>query len=161
MEISHQISGERELEDSILDLSNSFPFGDIQVDDHMRDELYGYLPQDESEAVIMIDKFFTKVGWLYNFVPKRALLEMVHTVYDPSVPTLHPHRLAIVYGVFALNVLVDQFPRPSWRKSNTYRQLACAALAAETVFGVNATLATVQALCLLSLWYQLASESGK
>jgi hypothetical protein len=161
MAISSQDSGGEELEDGVLDLCHNFPFGDIQVNDHMRDELYGYLPQDESEAIIMVERFFTNVGWLYNFVPKKSLLEMVCMIYDPSASALHPHRLAIIYGVFALNVLVDQFPRPSWRRSNTYRQLSCAALGAETIFGANATLATVQALCLLSLWYQLASESGE
>ena len=161
MVIPSQDSGEGEPEDGVSDLCHNFPFGDIQINDHMRDELYGYLPQDESEAIIMVERFFTNVGWLYNFVPKKSLLEMVRILYDPSAPALHPHRLAIIYGIFALNVLVDQFPRPSWRRSNTYRQLLCAALGAETIFGANATLATVQALSLLSLWYQLASESGE
>ena len=126
----------------------------------MREEIYAYFPE-ESEALIMIDCYFKNVGWLYNFVPKKNLLEMIRILYDPSAPALHPHRVAILYAVFALNVLVDQFPRPSWRNSTTYRQLACAALGAETIFGANSTLATVQALCLLSLWYQLASESGE
>lgn len=151
---------EGELENGILDLCHNFPFGDLQVDDRLRDEIYAYLPQDESEAIILVECYFKNVAWLYNFVPKKNLLEMVHTLYDPSAPPLHPHRVAILYAVFALNVLVDQFPRPSWRKSSTYRQLACAALGAETIFGANATLATVQAMCLLSLWYQLAFESG-
>lgn len=62
---------EGELENGILDLCHNFPFGDLQVDDRMRDEIYAYLPQDESEAIILVECYFKNVAWLYNFVPKK------------------------------------------------------------------------------------------
>jgi hypothetical protein len=110
--------------------------------------------------MIVIERFFLNVGWLYNFVPKRRLENIVQTLYDRSPPQLSAHRLAIFYMIMALNALVDQHPRPNGMSSNAYCQLARAALGVDTIFGTNATLATVQALGLLSLWYQLSDESG-
>jgi hypothetical protein len=143
-----------------LRLCNNFPFGTTPVNEHAKDELYSFIPADESEAMIVIERFFLNVGWLYNFVPKISLESIVRTLYDRNPPQLSAHRLAIFYMIMALNALVDQHPRPNGMSSNAYCQLARAALGVDTIFGANATLATVQALGLLSLWYQLADESG-
>ncbi|CAG7847734.1 SubName: Full=Uncharacterized protein {ECO:0000313/EMBL:CCA67892.1} [Serendipita indica DSM 11827] len=156
---AHQNS-EWELDKHILDLCHNFPFGNLLIHDKSKEELYNYVPQDEADAHLLVDRFFNSVGWLYNFVPRQKLHEMVQSMYDPSMQIIGPHKLAVVYMIFALNVLVDQDPKPEWRSSHTYSQLARACLGVETVFGTNATLATVQALSLLSLWYQLADDSG-
>lgn len=155
-----QSTNGQETDDIYLQLCNNFPFGTTPVNEHAKDELYNFIPADESEAIIVIERFFLNIGWLYNFVPKRSLESIVRTLYDRSGPQLSAHRLAIFYMTMALNALVDQHPRPKGMSSNTYCQLARAALGVDTIFGANATLATVQALGLLSLWYQLADESG-
>ncbi|KAG8876521.1 hypothetical protein FS842_006006 [Serendipita sp. 407] len=157
---THQYYDNVNVEPNILDLCLNFPFGTIPVDEHAKEELYGYLPSEESDAILLVERFFVNVGWLYNFVPRPRLLSMVRTLYDPSVAPLAPHRLAIIFAVFALTTLVDQHPRPVWRSSHTYSLLARAALGVESIFGTTATLATVQALSLLSLWYQLSDDSG-
>lgn len=149
-----------DVDDGFLQLCSNFPFGTTPVDEHTKEELYNYLPADESEAMIVIDRFFLNVGWLYNFVPKKRLQSIVQTLYDRNVTQGSSHLLAIFYMVMALNALVDQHPRPNGMSSNVYCQLARAALGVDTIFGANATLATVQALSLLSLWYQLSDESG-
>ncbi|PVG01914.1 hypothetical protein CPB86DRAFT_870615 [Serendipita vermifera] len=153
-----QPSVEQEVEESILDLCNNFPFGTVQGLDAIKDKLYNYLPQEESEAMFFVERFFQDVGWLYNFVPKKGLDEMVRILYDPSAPALPAHRLAIIFMVFALTTWADPHPKPQWHSTYVYSQLARAALGAESVFGTTATLATVQALCLLSLWYQLLDD---
>jgi len=154
-----QSTNGQEADEVYLQLCNNFPFGTSPVNEHTKDELYSFIPADESEAMIVIERFFLNVGWLYNFVPKRRLESIVQTLYDRSAPQLSAHRLAIFYMIMALNALVDQHPRPNGMSSNAYCQLARAALGVDTIFGANATLATVQALGLLSLWYQLSDES--
>jgi hypothetical protein len=156
---TQSINGQ-ETDEVYLRLCNNFPFGTTPVNEHAKDELYSFIPADETEAMIVIERFFLNVGWLYNLVPKRSLESIVRTLYDRNSLQLSAHRLAIFYMIMALNALVDQYPRPNGMSSHAYCQLARAALGVETIFGSNATLATVQALGLLSLWYQLADESG-
>lgn len=149
------------LYDGLLNLCNSFPFGTAPVDECAKQELYKYIPVDEPEAMACVNRFFLNVGWLYNFVPKKRLETLVENLYDPNCQRPSPHRLAIFYMVMALGTLVEPNPPETELSSNTYCQLARAALGVETIFGANATLATVQALSLLALWYQLSDESGE
>jgi hypothetical protein len=174
-----------ELPKNLFEICQNFPFGNIVADERTRDLLFGYLPSEESEANLFVERFFLNIGWLYNIVPKKRLTDMIKVLYDPTMPphalgmgiggmsgvgdnsqnaqgasALSSHRMAIIYMVFALNTLVDQQPRPGWHSTNTYSELARAALGMDTIFGTNATLATVQALALLSLWYQLSDDSG-
>jgi len=80
-----------------------------------RDMIYSYLPQEQEEACLLVERFFLNLGWLYNFTPKRQLEDWIRTCYDPASPTpLHPHRLAVMYMVFALNTLIDAHPSQSW-----------------------------------------------
>lgn len=152
---------EMDLPLDLMNICNGFPFGNVLIDDLTREKLYSFLPLDEAEAYICVDRYFLNIAWLYNFVPIKVLKELVRLAYDPSAEQISPHRLAILYLVFALNTLIDEHPRPGWLPSHTYSELGRAALGVENVFGNNATLSTVQALALLSYWYQLADDSGR
>lgn len=80
-----------------------------------RDMIYSYLPQEQDEASLLVERFFLNIGWLYNFTPKRQLEDWIRIYYDPASPTpLHPHRLGVMYMVFALNTLIDAHPSQSW-----------------------------------------------
>lgn len=80
-----------------------------------RDVIYSYLPQEQDEATLLVERFFLNIGWLYNFTPKRQLEDWIRIIYDPASPTpLHPHRLGVMYMVFALNTLIDAHPSQSW-----------------------------------------------
>jgi len=80
-----------------------------------RDGIYSYLPQEQDEATLLVERYFLNIGWLYNFTPKRQLEDWIRICYDPTSPTpLHPHRLAVMYMVFALNTLIDAHPSQSW-----------------------------------------------
>lgn len=80
-----------------------------------REIIYSYLPQEPEEASLLVERFFLNIGWLYNFTPKRQLEDWIRIYYDPASPTpLHPHRLAVMYMVFALNTLIDAHPSQSW-----------------------------------------------
>ena len=77
--------------------------------------IYSYLPQDQDEALLLVERYFLNIGWLYNFTPKRQLENWIQIYYDVASPApLHPHRLAVIYLVFALNTLIDAHPSQSW-----------------------------------------------
>lgn len=79
-----------------------------------RDLIYSYLPQEQEEALLLVGRYFLNIGWLYNFTPKHQLENWIQIYYDPSSPApLHPHRLAVIYMVYALNVLIDAHPSQS------------------------------------------------
>lgn len=79
-----------------------------------REIIYSYLPQEQEEASLLVERFFLNIGWLYNFTPKRQLEDWIRIHYDPVSPApLHPHRLAVLYMVFALNTLIDVHPSQS------------------------------------------------
>jgi hypothetical protein len=76
-----------------------------------REMIYSYLPQEPEETSLLVERFFLNIGWLYNFTPKRELADWIRIVYDQASPApLHPHRLAVLYMVFALNTLIDAHP---------------------------------------------------
>lgn len=79
-----------------------------------RDLIYSYLPQEQEEALLLVERYFLNIGWLYNFTPKRQLENWIRIYYDPASPApLHPHRLAVIYMVYALNTLIDAHPSQS------------------------------------------------
>lgn len=114
-------------------MCHAFPFGNVIAEERTRweqtslainiatiltllhrDMIYSLLPQEQEEASLLIERFFLNIGWLYNFTPQRQLEEWIRTHYDPVSPApLHPHRLAVIYMVFALNTLIDAHPSQS------------------------------------------------
>jgi hypothetical protein len=91
-----------------------------------RELIYSYLPQEQEEAILLVERFFLNIGWLYNFTPKRQLEAWILIYYDPaSAAPLHPHRLAVLYMVFALNVLIDAHPSQSWFAPAAISILVC------------------------------------
>ncbi|KAJ6573398.1 hypothetical protein DFH09DRAFT_1457350 [Mycena vulgaris] len=117
-------------------------------------QLFVRLPS-KLRASQLCEAYFENGCWSGTPIMRDELVELLAQVYSSFSapdPACSVHQVAVLYGVFALGALVDlTLPRYNV-ESEYYFDLCRAALSVRSVFD-DPTMATIQALVLVSVFY--------
>ncbi|KAK7053433.1 hypothetical protein VNI00_004059 [Paramarasmius palmivorus] len=145
----------------IAQLSNSFPFrsGAAWDIDQCMERLISYLPQ-KLRAWSLCETYLGQECWTSKIISREELIDdILGPVYryvdqqdeDQDLP-VSPHRLAVLFFVFALGALVDLTIPPHSVEAENYFELARACLSLRSVFGLP-EIGTVQGLALAAMYH--------
>ncbi|KAI6106042.1 fungal-specific transcription factor domain-containing protein [Pisolithus croceorrhizus] len=115
-----------------------------------------HLPSEE-RALYLTETYVEQASWLFQSVSKdQILLELLpaHYVNGASHVTQtgnNPHRLGLLFLVFAIGALLDPNQEPENVEADRYHQAARAAICLQSVME-KPSLETIQALHLLSVY---------
>ncbi|OSD07208.1 hypothetical protein PYCCODRAFT_1463504 [Trametes coccinea BRFM310] len=154
----------------ILQVSDKFPAPSaitFELNPDLRQRIVEMLPP-QAEARYLLEQAAEHAAWHENSDGSDGVPNMVHSVYNCSVSTLHPHRLSYFLIILALGVCVDQRrSHQSWvRDAERYHSLARAALCENSVIdepsvdAINSLFYMTRYLVLFSVEKKDAVEYG-
>ncbi|KAG6813503.1 hypothetical protein H0H92_010528 [Tricholoma furcatifolium] len=161
-----------EMSSEISQLSNTFPFGgrdSSESVDKSLDLLFGYLPS-QPRAWSLCETYMEHGLWAFRPIKRDEIIdEILSPVYkslkerqatdSPGPHTISPHKLAVLFLVFAIGALVDLTLEPHSSESDTYYHLSRACLSLRSVFE-SPEITTVQAVSLLAAFHNLGGTSN-
>ncbi|KAF9452456.1 hypothetical protein P691DRAFT_697077 [Macrolepiota fuliginosa MF-IS2] len=148
-------------------LATSFPLGAEADLDSTLDLLYSYLPE-QPRAWTLCETYLEQAAWTFRPVKRD---EIINDILAPtyralkakqvegytSLQGISPHKLAVLYLVFALGTLVDLTIEPYSKEAEMYYDLSRACLALRSVSD-SPELATVQAVLLMASYHGMGSK---
>ncbi|PPQ64700.1 hypothetical protein CVT24_008327 [Panaeolus cyanescens] len=147
----------------IARLSSLFPFGGECTDfEHQLELLLGNLPV-EPRAWSLCETYYEQAAWAFRPIKRDEFIdEILSPIYKSlkdreSAALVSPHKLAVMYLVFALGALVDLTLDPYNKEADTYYQLSRASLSLRSVFD-SPEIATVQAVVLMASYHGMAGR---
>ncbi|KIY68323.1 hypothetical protein CYLTODRAFT_421738 [Cylindrobasidium torrendii FP15055 ss-10] len=152
----------RHIETEIIRLSHAFPLAINQVDkaNHaVRSYIRGILPL-RAEAEHLWLQVRLNAHWQYNPSPDDTFFPvLLDQCYLSPIEEVCPRRLALLFMILAVGVLVDLRRQPYSPVAETYHTVARAALSEVSVME-DTDLNTVQAL-FYEVWYLLMFSDNK
>ncbi|KAG6335793.1 hypothetical protein ID866_3289 [Astraeus odoratus] len=154
-----------ELPNEISALSQAFPFNSTSSISAWN--LKRYLPSQD-RATYLAETYLEQAGWLFRSVTKdQVMKELLPLYYSNGIANLskeetNPHKLGLVFLIFAIGALVDLQQVPQNAEAEHFHQLARAAICVQSVME-KPSLETIQALHLLSIYNAVSGNelSGK
>ncbi|KAJ6538585.1 fungal-specific transcription factor domain-containing protein [Mycena sp. CBHHK59/15] len=153
----------------IARLSNSFPFSAGGPPGRALDLLFEYLPE-QPRAWSLCETYMEQCAWQFRPINReemiddfltpiyKAVRERRNWTSDADYPhTLSPHRMAVLFMLFALGALVDLTLEPHNLESQHYYHASRACLALRSVFD-SPEMATVQAVLLMSSYHNMGGR---
>lgn len=153
----------------VAHLSNSFPFGTGGTwnTEKSLDIIYSLLPC-QPRAWTLVETYMEHASWLFRPIKREELInDILSPVYkylkerqDPISDASHyvsPHKLAVLFMIFALGALVDLTLPPYSAEAESYFHLSRAALSLRSVFD-SPEMATVQAIVLMASYHSLGGR---
>ncbi|KAJ7283756.1 fungal-specific transcription factor domain-containing protein [Mycena rebaudengoi] len=153
----------------IARLSNSFPFSSGGPPGRALDLLFEYLPE-QPRAWSLCETYMEQCAWQFRPINREELIDDLLTPCykslrerrnwnsDADFPhTVSPHKIAVLFMLFALGALVDLTLDPNSIESDHYYHASRAALALRSVFD-SPEMATVQAVLLMSSYHQIGAR---
>ncbi|KAF8165443.1 fungal-specific transcription factor domain-containing protein [Crassisporium funariophilum] len=148
-------------------LSAGFPFGSYGNPEHAMEILINHLPPEE-RAWSLCETYLEQAAWAFRVIKRDELIdEILSPVYKVVKErqqtgtslsyTLSPHKLAVLYLVFALGALVDLTLEPFNREAELYHHLSRGCLSLRSVFD-SPELSTVQAITLMATYHGMAGR---
>lgn len=151
----------------IARLSAAFPFG---ADGNMEkglDLLFEYLPS-QPRAWSLCETYMEQAAWSFRPIKRDEIIDdILSPVYkivkekqflgSTNDGAISPHRLAVLFLVFALGALVDLTLEPQSNEAENYYHLSCACLSLRSVFD-SPEIATVQAVLLMAAYHGMAGK---
>ncbi|GLB33705.1 putative fungal specific transcription factor [Lyophyllum shimeji] len=139
-------------------LSNAFPFGVGGNSDKGMDILFDSLPP-QPRAWSLCETYLEHATWMFRPIKRDELVDdILIPIYkslkarranESSEPDeISPHKLAVLFLVFAIGALVDLTLEPYNAESEKYYHLSMACLSLRSVFE-SPEISTVQAVVLL------------
>lgn len=121
-----------------------------------------HLPTEE-RARYLTETYVEQASWLFQSVSKdQILLELLPAYYVNGASRVtptgnNPHRLGLLFLVFAIGALLDPNQEPGNVEADCYHQVARAAICLQSVME-KPSLETIQALHLLSVYNALSGN---
>ncbi|RDB22452.1 putative transcriptional regulatory protein C1F7.11c [Hypsizygus marmoreus] len=151
----------------IARLSNEFPFGADRHADKAMDLLFEYLPS-QPRAWSLCETYMEHASWAFRPMKRDEIIDDVLMPIYKSMKerqaegwtgphTISPHRLAVLFLVFALGALVDLTLEPFNAESETYYQLSKASISLRSIFE-SPEVASVQAVILMAAYHGLGGK---
>ncbi|KAF7331836.1 Clathrin-coated vesicle protein [Mycena kentingensis (nom. inval.)] len=153
----------------IARLSNSFPFSACGPPGRALDLLFEYLPE-QPRAWALCETYMEQCTWQFRPISREEMVDEFLTPVYKSVRdrkhwpndaefthTISPHRLSVLFLMFALGALVDLTLEPHNVESDQYYHASRAALALRSVFD-SPEMATVQAVLLMSSYHNMGGR---
>ncbi|KAI6149927.1 fungal-specific transcription factor domain-containing protein [Pisolithus tinctorius] len=115
-----------------------------------------YLPTWE-QAHRLVEAYLEEATWLFHNVSKdQILFELLPAYYVNDIPHVtqagsNPHRLGLLFLIFAIGALLDASQKPGNAEAEHYHQVARVAICLQSVME-KPSLETIQALHLLSAY---------
>ncbi|KAI5992291.1 hypothetical protein F5J12DRAFT_786194 [Pisolithus orientalis] len=115
-----------------------------------------YLPTWE-QAHRLVEAYLEEATWLFHNVSKdQILFELLPAYYVNNIPHVaqadsNPHRLCLLFLIFAIGALLDASQKPGNAEAEHYHQVARVAICLQSVME-KPSLETIQALYLLSAY---------
>ncbi|KAG6902306.1 hypothetical protein C0995_001916 [Termitomyces sp. Mi166 len=161
---THEVSPE------ISQLSSSFPFttpNSPETYEKALDVLFGYLPS-QPRAWSLCETYMEHVSWAFRPMKRDEIIdETLSPIYksmkerrstdSPGPHTIFPHKLAVLFLVFALGALVDLTLEPYNAESDTYYHLSRACLSLRSIFE-SPEITTVQAVVLMASYHGIGGR---
>ncbi|KNZ79894.1 hypothetical protein J132_08552 [Termitomyces sp. J132] len=163
-DLTHEVSPE------ISQLSSSFPFtapNSPEKYEKALDILFGYLPS-QPRAWSLCETYMEHASWAFRPMKRDEIVdEILSPIYksmrerratdSPGPHTIFPHKLAVLFLVFALGALVDLTLEPYNVESDTYYHLSRACLSLRSIFE-SPEITTVQAVVLMASYHGLGGK---
>ncbi|KAF7313707.1 Zn(2)-C6 fungal-type domain-containing protein [Mycena chlorophos] len=153
----------------IARLSNSFPFSAGGPPGRALDLLFDYLPE-QPRAWALCETYMEQCSWQFRPISREEMIdEFLTPIYksardrknwqgENDFPhTISPHRLSVLFLMFALGALVDLTLEPHNVESDQYYHASRAALALRSVFD-SPEMATVQSVLLMSSYHNMGGR---
>ncbi|KAJ7179896.1 fungal-specific transcription factor domain-containing protein [Mycena crocata] len=171
MEMASSIEDEEypPLSVEIARLSNSFPFSAGGPPGRALDLLFDCLPE-QPRAWSLCETYMEQCAWQFRPIGREEIIDDFLTpIYkslrdrkswnsDADFPhTISPHRVAVLFMLFALGALVDLTLEPHNTESEHYYHASRASLALRSVFD-SPEMATVQAVLLMSSYHNMGGR---
>ncbi|KAJ6599161.1 fungal-specific transcription factor domain-containing protein [Mycena vulgaris] len=154
----------------IARLSNSFPFSAGGPPGRALDLLFDYLPE-QPRAWSLCETYMEQCSWQFRPLNREEIIdEFLTPIYkslrerknwksENDFPhTILPHRIAVLFMLFALGALVDLTLEPQNAESEHYYHASRASLALRSVFD-SPEMATVQAVLLMSSYHNMGGRN--
>lgn len=156
-----------EVSPEIIQLSTSFPFGADINPDAALDVLYSYLPE-RPRAWALCETYLEQAAWTFTPIKRD---EIINDILAPTYRTfkakqtgeatglssVSPHKLAVLYLIFALGTLVDLTLPPYSKDAEKYYHLSRACLSLRSIFD-SPEVATVQTIILMASYHGMAGK---
>ncbi|KAJ7129786.1 fungal-specific transcription factor domain-containing protein [Mycena epipterygia] len=154
----------------IARLSNSFPFSAGGPPGRALDLLFDYLPE-QPRAWSLCETYMEQCAWQFRPINRdeiiddfltpiyKSLRERKNWNSEADFPhTISPHRMAVLFMLFALGALVDLTLEPQSAESDRYYHASRASLALRSVFD-SPEMATVQAILLMATYHNMGGRN--
>ncbi|KAJ3573873.1 hypothetical protein NP233_g2152 [Leucocoprinus birnbaumii] len=156
-----------EVSPEISQLSASFPFGSDTDPDAALEALYSYLPE-QPRAWALCETYLEQASWTFTPIKRD---EIINDILAPTyrvlkakqagdasgLSSVSPHKLAVLYLIFALGTLVDLTLPPYSKDAEKYHHLSRACLALRSIFD-SPEVATVQTIILMASYHGMAGK---
>ncbi|KAJ7047468.1 fungal-specific transcription factor domain-containing protein [Mycena alexandri] len=154
----------------IARLSNSFPFSAGGAPGRSLDMLFEYLPE-QPRAWSLCETYMEQCAWQFRPINREEMIDdFLSPIYkslrdrknwnsEADFPhTVSPHKIAVLFMLFALGALVDLTLEPHNIESDRYYHASRASLALRSVFD-SPEMATVQAILLMSAYHSMGGRN--
>ncbi|KAJ7499017.1 fungal-specific transcription factor domain-containing protein [Mycena latifolia] len=154
----------------IARLSNSFPFSAGGPPGRALEILFDYLPE-QPRAWSLCETYMEQCAWQFRPIHREEIIDDFLTPIYKSLRerknwnseadfphTISPHRIAVLFMLFALGALVDLTLEPDNVESEHYYHASRAALALRSIFD-SPEMATVQAVILMSAYHNMGGRN--
>ncbi|KAJ7179223.1 hypothetical protein C8R46DRAFT_1324183, partial [Mycena filopes] len=154
----------------IARLSNSFPFSAGGAPGRSLDLLFDYLPE-QPRAWSLCETYMEQCAWQFRPISREEMIDDFLTPIYKSLRdrrnwnseaefphTVSPHKIAVLFMLFALGALVDLTLEPHNIESDRYCHASRASLALRSVFD-SPEMATVQAILLMSSYHSMGGRN--
>ncbi|KAJ7744540.1 fungal-specific transcription factor domain-containing protein [Mycena maculata] len=154
----------------IARLSNSFPFSAGGPPGRALDLLFDYLPE-QPRAWSLCETYMEQCAWQFRPIAREEIIDDFLTPIYKSLREMRnwnsegefthqisPHRIAVMFMLFALGALVDLTLEPHNVESERYYHASRASLALRSVFD-SPEMATVQAILLMASFHNMGGRN--
>jgi hypothetical protein len=149
-------------------MSNAFPFGTPRRDaiaEEAFDTLYSFLPP-QPRAWSLCETYMEHASWAFRPLRRDELIDDILTpIYKAArtrqdsndKPVISPHKMAVLFTVFALGAFMDLTLPPLNAESKNYFTLARAALSIKPILD-SPDLSTVQAIVMMAAYHTFSTS---
>ncbi|KAL1720709.1 hypothetical protein EV715DRAFT_196408 [Schizophyllum commune] len=151
------------LPEEIIDLVNTFPFGQ-KTPSCTKDVFLPWLPPRE-RAVQMAHLFYQREAWMFCPITEKdfhasVLQPLYENAEKKSLSSYHAHKLALFFALVGIGALFDKGDNAAGPRAHQYIYLSRAALAFHSMLQ-EVTCATVQTIFLLVRFIYRAEQQRK
>ncbi|KAG6837547.1 hypothetical protein H0H93_007728 [Arthromyces matolae] len=159
-----------EVSPEVSQLSSGFPFSvptSPEKYEEALDILFGYLPS-QPRAWSLCETYIEHASWAFRPLKRDEIIDdTLSPIYKslkerratnfPGPHTIFPHKLAVLFLIFALGALVDLTLEPYNAEAIKYVHLSRACLSLRSIFE-SPEVTTVQAVVLMGAFHGLAGK---